>query len=178
MVLGLSKHAEVLIILIVVKSSIVTERFSFVFLQGLIWRKTKTNWKQMSQHCDHSTFTNSNGNRGTRVWGLVWESFQHLLVSRTNERGLARLNTRNWGQNTGFITFSIHRKAFSYGSISFPAPCILNIEWNANVTFKLSEGHWKWTALCREYLVWIGGVVRRENVITSKGNLTEEEEGK
>lgn len=29
-----------------------------------------------------------------------------------------------------------------------------------------------------EYLVWIGEVVRREKVITSKGNLTEEEEGK
>lgn len=32
--------------------------------------------------------------------------------------------------------------------------------------------------MCREYLVWTGGVVRREKVITSKGNLTEEEVGK
>ena len=28
------------------------------------------------------------------------------------------------------------------------------------------------------YLVWIGGVERREKVITSKGNLTKEEEEK
>lgn len=32
--------------------------------------------------------------------------------------------------------------------------------------------------MCRECLVWIGGVVRRKKVITSKGNLTEEEERK
>ena len=32
--------------------------------------------------------------------------------------------------------------------------------------------------MSRVYLVWIGGVERREKVITSKGNLTKEEEGK
>lgn len=32
--------------------------------------------------------------------------------------------------------------------------------------------------MCREYLVWIGGVVRREKVITSKGNLTEKRKKK
>lgn len=35
--------------------------------------------------------------------------------------------------------------------VSFSAPCTLNIEWNANVTFTFSKVCWKWTAMCRVF---------------------------
>ena len=121
------------------------------------------------------------------TWTLWWEEREMRMesgkglvspsLSRMNERGLMRLNTHNWGQNTGFITIFHSLKGpllWFYFIFSF----LYFKHWNANVTFKLLKGHWKWTAMSRVYLVWIGGVERRENVITSKGNLTEEEEEK
>ena len=62
--------------------------------------------------------------------------------------------------------------------VSFSALCILNSEWNANVTFTFSKVCWKWTAMCREHLVWRDGTVRREKVITSKRNLTHKKKKK
>lgn len=134
---------------------------------------TKTGWK-------HWSF-----NTQTFWWEKKGQSMEsgEGLVSTFPCAGWMKEDLGGWTPIIGVRTlnlllFSIHWKAFSYGFISFPDSCILNIEWNVNVTFKLSEGHWKWTAMSRVYLVWIGGVERREKVITSKGNLTKEEEGK
>lgn len=132
----------------------------------------------MHLNADHSAHGHSDRKRERWAFGLLRGLRQCFSLSRMNERALWGWTTTIEVRTLDLLLFFIHWKALSYGFISFSASCILNIEWNANVTFKLSEGHWKWTAMSGEYLVWIGEVVRREKVITSKGNLTEEEEGK
>lgn len=111
------------------------------------------------------TLMGTEGN-ACRAWGGDCVSVPHwagwmneVLRGWTPIIGVRALN---------LLLFSIHWKALSYGFISFSAPCILNIEWNANVTFKLSKGCWKWTATCREYLVWTGGVVREKRLLHPK----------
>lgn len=178
-ILAGSKHiTKVLIILTVFKSSIATERFRFCFATRPYLREYKDALK---------------ANVST-LWSLVtqklwWE--QRKMSMGSGEGIVSAFPTEQdgrkgvwWGwtpiigvRTLDVLRFSIHWN-LSYGFISSSASCILNIEWNANVTFKLSKGCWKWTVMCREYLVWIGTIVKREKVIISKGILTEEKKRK
>lgn len=132
---------RVLIILLVLKSSAVTERFRLCFATRLHLKEYRDKLKANVSKLWSLNTRNSAGNRRRWVWGPLRGLCQCFLLRRMKERSL-----QGWTPITGVRTldlllFSTHEKALAYGFFSLSASCILNIEWNANVTFKLSEGH-------------------------------------
>lgn len=100
-VLSGSKHTtKVFVILTVLKSSTVTERFRFCFAIRPHLKAYKDALGANVTTCHMETLM---GQRELSVWwrrGLVRGFCLRLPLSRTNESGLTRLYTHNWGQNT------------------------------------------------------------------------------
>lgn len=101
---------RVLIILLVLKSSAVTERFRLCFATRLHLKEYRDKLKANVSKLWSLNTRNSAGNRKEMTVGSTQGTRSVFPTEKDEWKESSRLNTHNWGQNTGFITIFHSRK--------------------------------------------------------------------